>query len=120
MSGLDVFAWIVFILIILSAVVVFVALAQLPGKTARERNHPQAEAINIASWLGLLLTMGVVWVIAMIWSRTVPPGAVASDGGELERLRARMSELKGDKASATRHQRGLYKTLKNTGAIWWF
>lgn len=35
-------------------------------------------------------------------------------------MRARMSDLKGNKAYATRHQRGLYKSLKNTGAIWWF
>jgi len=76
MSGLDVFAWFVFILIILCAVVVFVGLAQLPGKTARERNHPQAEAINIASWLGLLLTMGVVWVIAMIWRKNSCPATI--------------------------------------------
>jgi Na+/H+ antiporter NhaD/arsenite permease-like protein len=93
MSGLDIFAWIVFIVILLCVAVVFVSLAQLPGKTARERNHPQAEAINVASWLGLLLTMGVVWVIAMIWSRTVPLGDVGSDCGELERLRARVAEL---------------------------
>ena len=55
MTGIDIFAWIVFIVILLSVVVVFVTLAQMPGKTARARSHPQAEAINIASWLGLLL-----------------------------------------------------------------
>lgn len=38
MTAIDTFAWIVFIV---SVAVVFVALAQLPGKTARERNHPQ-------------------------------------------------------------------------------
>lgn len=93
MTGLDIFAWIVFIIILVSVVVVFVTLAQMPGKTARERNHPQAEAINIASWLGLLLTMGVVWVVAMIWSRMTPISGVATDAAELERLRTKVAEL---------------------------
>ena len=94
MSVLDVFAWIVFVVIVISVAFCFVALAQLPGKTARERNHPQAEAINIAGWLGLLLTMGVVWVIAMIWSRTGPcSSAGGPSAAELERLRARVAEL---------------------------
>lgn len=94
MTGIDYFAWLVFIIIVISAVAVFVLLAQLPGNTARERNHPQAEAINIASWLGLLLTLGVVWVLAMVWSRMVPVG-VASDvtSDELQNLRAKVTEL---------------------------
>ncbi len=94
MTGIDYFAWFVFIVIILSAVYIFVALAELPGKTARARNHPQADAINIASWLGLLLTMGVVWVIAMIWSRMVP--VVSSGGAEIAALRARVAELESE------------------------
>lgn len=94
MSGIDIFAWFVFVVIIVSAVAVFVALAQLPGKTARERNHPQAEAINIASWLGLLLTLGVVWALAMVWSRMVPLSVAGNvDSDELQRLRARVAEL---------------------------
>ncbi len=95
MSGLDVFAWIVFVVIALSIVVVLVALAQLPGKTARERNHPQAEAINMAGWLGLLLTLGIVWVLAMIWSRTTPAGTHGPSDRELARLRERIAELEG-------------------------
>lgn len=35
-------------------------------------------------------------------------------------LRARMSELLGNKGFSTKHQRGLYKTLKNSGLIWLF
>lgn len=101
MSGIDYFAWLVFILIVISAVAAFVLLAQLPGNTARERNHPQAEAINIASWLGLLLTLGVVWVLAMVWSRMVPLG-VASDvsSDELQTLRARVAELESQLSTA--------------------
>jgi NADH:ubiquinone oxidoreductase subunit 6 (subunit J) len=99
MAGLDIFAWIVFVVILVSVVVVFITLAQMPGKTARERNHPQAEAINIASWLGLLLTMGVVWVLAMVWSRTTPVGDTMADTDELQRLRERVAELEGRSAT---------------------
>ena len=72
MSAIDYFAWFVFITILVSAVVLFVALAQLPGKTAAARGHPQADAINIAGWLGMLLTAGVVWIFAMVWAYTRP------------------------------------------------
>ena len=35
-------------------------------------------------------------------------------------MRQRMRELDGSQASAVRKQRGLYKTIKKTGLIWWF
>ena len=94
MTGLDIFAWIVFVVMLISIAGVFLALGQMPGKTAMERNHPQADAINLAGWLGLILTMGVVWVVAMIWARTVPQVAVTDESDdEITRLRARVAEL---------------------------
>ena len=71
MTGIDYFAWLVFIVIILAAVYVFVALAQLPGKKARERGHPQADAINVLGWIGLLIGF-VPWVVALVWAYTRP------------------------------------------------
>ena len=103
MSAIDIFSWIVLIVIIVSAVVVFVALAQLPGKTARERNHPQAEAIEVASWLGLLLTIGVVWVLAMVWARMTPLGATAGND-DVDALRERIAELESRLAASTEAQ----------------
>ena len=35
-------------------------------------------------------------------------------------MRSRLMEMKGRKASTTRKQRGIYKTLKGTGLQWWF
>ncbi len=35
-------------------------------------------------------------------------------------MRKRFRETKGTKAYAARHQRGIYKTVKNTGLMWWF
>ena len=52
-------------------VLVFVELGSLPGKKAAQRNHPQAEAINILGWLGLLFG-GVGWVAALVWAHAKP------------------------------------------------
>ncbi len=65
------------ILVVVSLLVVLVVwflaeMAMLPGKIARKRNHPQAEAISVAGWLGLLMTMGLVWMLAVIWAYTRP------------------------------------------------
>ncbi|MHA1164397.1 MAG: DUF3302 domain-containing protein, partial [Alphaproteobacteria bacterium] len=62
MSGLDIFAIIVLVILLLAAVAIWIVLAMLPGKIAKSRNHPQAEAINIGGWLGALLA-GVAWPI---------------------------------------------------------
>ncbi len=39
-------------------------LGSLPGKIARARNHPQADAINICGWLGL--PSGIFWLPALV------------------------------------------------------
>jgi hypothetical protein len=61
------------ILVVLAtvAIVIFVELASIPGRKAREREHPQADAINILGWLGLPMG-GVPWVIAIVWAYTRP------------------------------------------------
>ena len=41
-------------------------LGSLPGEIARSRNHPQAEAINICGWMGIITI--VLWPIAMVWA----------------------------------------------------
>ena len=70
MTGLDIFATIVLILVIATAVGVLVVLAMMPGKIAAQRKHPQAEAINVAGWLGMLT--GIIWILAMIWAYMKP------------------------------------------------
>lgn len=50
---------------------VFVEIGSLPGKKAHERNHPQAEAINVLGWVGLLLG-GVGWMVALVWAYMKP------------------------------------------------
>ena len=69
--GLTIFTFIVLGVIVGSAIVVFVVLGKLPSQIARQRNHPNAEAITIAGWLGVI-TMGVLWPLAFIWAYTKP------------------------------------------------
>lgn len=85
MSGLDIFAWIVLIVLVVTIIVAFISLAMLPGKVAKDRGHPQQEAINVAGWLGALFG-GVFWPLALIWAFTKPPflDAVALDTDEAD------------------------------------
>ncbi|MDJ0905430.1 MAG: DUF3302 domain-containing protein [Woeseiaceae bacterium] len=96
MSAIDYFAWFVFITILVSAVVIVIVLAQLPGKAAAARGHPQAEAINVAGWLGMLLTVGVVWIFAMVWAYTRP---LQLGHPALEAGRSLLKDPSGDAAS---------------------
>jgi hypothetical protein len=60
------------ILFVLAASIFFVLwLAAFPGKVAAERQHPQAEAINVLGWLSLL-TLFTTWPIALVWAYTRP------------------------------------------------
>lgn len=69
MGGLGIFALIVLLTLIATTVGVVVWLAMLPGKIAVQREHPQADAIRIAGWLGIVT--GIVWIVALIWAYTV-------------------------------------------------
>src|SRR5262249_43244376 len=71
---LDLFALIVLAVLLLTAVVIVVVLGSLPGKIARQRGHPQAAAVNVASWLGMA-TLGILWPLALIWAFLQPSGA---------------------------------------------
>ena len=81
MSGLDIFAWIVLLVLIATAIAIFVLLAMLPGKIAKSRNHPQQSAVNVAGWLGAILG-GVFWPLALIWAFYVHRGQDINDSVE--------------------------------------
>ena len=100
MTGLDYFTWFVLIMIAATLIVGFVVLAQLPGKMAAANKHPQAAAINMAGWLGLILTVGIVWIVAMIWAQT-KPAAAAPPGENVDALKARIADLETQLASQT-------------------
>ena len=53
------------VLPVLAAYVLY-KLGGLPGAIARARNHPQADAINICGWMGIITI--VLWPLAMVWA----------------------------------------------------
>ncbi len=71
MDSLDIAAFVVMGLLAAIAIAVFVVLAKMPGKIAKQRNHTYAEAVNIAGWLGLFLG-GLPWVAALVWAYATP------------------------------------------------
>ena len=71
MTGLDLFALFVLLILFSTAIAAWVILGMLPGRIARDRNHPQSEAINICGWIGAL-TMGILSPIAYVWAYTKP------------------------------------------------
>jgi len=71
MTGLDIFALVILIVLAAAVVGAWIILGMLPGKIAHARNHPQAEAINICGWWGVI-TMGILLPLAFIWAYTKP------------------------------------------------
>ena len=59
---------ILFSVIIITLAIIFVHT--MPGKIARSRNHPQSEAIEIMSLLGLLVFP--LWMGSLIWAYYTP------------------------------------------------
>jgi amino acid transporter len=71
MNALDIFALIVLIVLAAAVIAIWAILGMMPGRIARERNHPQAEAINVCGWWGVI-TMGLLLPLAWIWAYTKP------------------------------------------------
>ena len=63
--------FIILVLLLLLVIWLYMVLAAIPGKTARERGHPQADAINVLAWVGLLLG-AVPLLIALVWAYMKP------------------------------------------------
>lgn len=65
MTGLDIFTFVVMFVLLTAVAVLIKILGALPGKLARNRAHPQADAINICGWLGIV-TLGIAWPVALV------------------------------------------------------
>lgn len=87
---LDMFALLVLLTLAATAVWLFVIIGRIPGRLAREAGHPQAEAINLLGWFGLLLG-GPGWVIALIWSKMVPASRYLE--ARIEALESRLTAI---------------------------
>ena len=51
----------------LAGVLIYIWIAGLPGRIALARKHPEAEAVKIMGWAGLLPTI-LPWIQAFIWA----------------------------------------------------
>ena len=80
---LDVLTFIVLGVLLSAGLYVAFRLGALPGQIAKKRGHSQADAVNVAGWVGLL-TLGLLWPLAMIWAFT-RPGATSDAEPELRR-----------------------------------
>jgi multidrug resistance efflux pump len=60
MSGLDIFAWIVLVVLAASTIGVILIAGALPGQIASSRGHPWAQAVTVAGWVTLFFGF-VLW-----------------------------------------------------------
>lgn len=81
MGALDVFALIILIVLLVAIVAGAVALGMAPGRIARARDHPQADAVNVCGWCGIL-TMGILLPLAYIWAYYKPAYGARKEVGE--------------------------------------
>ena len=70
--------------LVLLLIWIYMKLAGMPGQKAAERGHPQAEAISVLGWLGLLLGIAP-WLVALVWAYTKPAtlASVPAAGNDL-------------------------------------
>jgi hypothetical protein len=64
---LDIFALVVFGVLIAVVIWLVVILGPIPGNIAKKRGHPQADAIKALGWIGMI-TLGLAWPIAFVWA----------------------------------------------------
>lgn len=72
MSFIDIFAWIVLVVLVLTAVGIFVGMGMIPGHIARKRGHPWAEAVAVGSWATLICGF-VFWPLVLTWAYVDAP-----------------------------------------------
>ncbi len=75
MSGLDIFALIILIILVMTALGLWAILGMYPGKIAHQRNHPLADAISVWGWWGAI-TMGILTPLAFIWAYSNPDATI--------------------------------------------
>ena len=73
---LDIFSLIVMSILVAVVIWFVVLLGPMPGKIAKDRGHPQADAIKVLGWIGVI-TLGLAWPFALVWAyiRSAEPNA---------------------------------------------
>ncbi len=91
---LDIFALVVMGILVGFVIWLVVLLGPMPGNIAKTRGHPQAEAINVVGWIGVI-TLGLAWPIALVWAYTRTPAQTTGDLSErVDTLEAQLAALK--------------------------
>ena len=105
----DILTFIVMVVLLAVVIFIIIKLGALPGKIAEEREHPQAEAINVCGWIGIL-TLGVAWPVALIWAYLRPTKYVGkasdSDSTYMVKLEKRIGALEEQIHSMTTQKGG--------------
>jgi Protein of unknown function (DUF3302) len=85
-------------------------LGSLPGNIASARNHPQAKAISICGWMGVITL--IMWPIAMVWAYLNAAAGRAAEGssseassqslvGKLQQASQRLAEIEASLSKTT-------------------
>jgi hypothetical protein len=90
---LDIFALIVLGVLVAVVIWLMVVLGPIPGNVANKRGHPQADAIRVLGWIGII-TLGPAWLAALVWAYANPVGG-ANLAGRVAALEDEVRELKG-------------------------
>jgi hypothetical protein len=73
---LDWFTLVILCVFPLTGAIVLYRVGGLPGSIATARGHPQAAAINVCGWMGIITL--VLWPVAMVWAHLPPTGAAST------------------------------------------
>lgn len=91
----DYLTFVTLFLIVVSVIMIWLWLAGLPGRIAISRKHPEAEAVKLLGYAGLLPTI-YPWMQALIWAfkptdivdvRRMPPEEARAIDEDIARLK---------------------------------
>lgn len=95
---------------ILAAYVLY-TLGGLPGTIARARGHPQADAISICGWMGIITL--VLWPVAMVWAYLAPAKPATGERLSETDISALVAKLR----QASQRIAAIENSLPSSGAI---
>ncbi len=91
---LEIFALIVLFVLVAAIIWLVVLIGNIPGNIARAAEHPQAEAISILAWVGLL-TLGIGWFVALVWAKAKPIAPGPQLEQRVRQLEQKLEQLEG-------------------------
>ena len=62
----------IFVTVIISFIYLIIFIHDIPYEKAKERGHPQQDAIHVAGWISLF-TLHVIWPFLWIWAFLYKP-----------------------------------------------